>query len=475
MHLSPFAILIGWIPVGAYFFRRFPVCVATLLNFFGGWAILPGASYIETSDPFPYWILGVCLPTDYLLTKATATAVAGLAGMLLFHRADLKRFRPGIYDLPIAIWCIAPLLSAATHWSTLQENLFGAVYQTIAWGVPWLLGRLFFFDPKSLLLGAKALVVAGVCYVPICLAEISYGPQLYAFLYGYEPYRWVGAERYLGFRPIGLLEDGNQLGIWMAAATLIAISLSLHTRAKRILGLPSGWVASGLAVTTLLCQSMGSIVLLVVLLPLILLKRRSVVRALIGILTLGILALVTFRMTNLVTLRTLAKSNDTVRSMATGLARIGRQSLSWRLGRDESEIATALQKPILGFGRWNWWQSSASRPWSLWLLIFGMYGLIGLIAFGGILFMPILQAPRHAASNDQADDSNLRLALFALILMIAFDSLLNGSMILPYLVIMGGMVSSDRSPVITIGLPRTEGFRNARSSGRNRLPALRDL
>src|ERR1700678_230165 len=124
MHLSPFAVLIGWIPLGAYFFRRYPARIAILLNFFGGWAVLPGASYRATPDAFPYWILGVCLPTNYFLTKATATAIAALVGTLLFHRADLKRFRPGIYDLPMAIWCSVPLLSVATHWSTFHENLF---------------------------------------------------------------------------------------------------------------------------------------------------------------------------------------------------------------------------------------------------------------------------------------------------------------------------------------------------------------
>lgn len=462
MHLSPLAVLIGWIPLGVYFFRRYPARIAILLNFFGGWAILPGANYRATSDAFPYWILGVCLPTNYFLTKAAATAIAALAGTLLFHRADLKRFRPGICDLPMAIWCSVPFLSAATHWTTFQENLLGAAYQTIAWGVPWLLGRVFFSDPDSLLLGAKALVVAAFCYVPVCLVELCYGPQIYAFLYGYEPYRWVGAERYFGFRPIGLMEDGNQLGIWMAAGALIAFSLSLRRQTERILGLPLRWVAGGLAVTTLLCQSAGSIILLLFLLPLILLKRRSFLRAFVAILIFGILALVIFRMTNLVSLRELAKSNGAVRSMAAELASVGRQSLGWRLARDESHIAIALRRPLLGFGRWDWWQSSDSRPWSLWLLIFGMYGLVGLVAFGSILFMPVFRAAWSTANKIDANHSNLRLAVVGLILMIAFDGLLNGSMILPYLVIMGGMTSGDASLVARASPFRINRSRNSR-------------
>jgi hypothetical protein len=445
MHLSPLAVLLSWMLIGVFLFRRFPARVAILLNFLGGWAILPGANYTPTAEIFPFWILGVCLPAGHFLTKATITGLAGLAGIIVFHSKDWKLFRPGMYDLPMAVWCCVPLMSAATHWGTFHEGLLGATYQTLSWGVPWLLGRKYFADYDSLLLGAKALVVGGICYVPICLLEICTGPQLYTFLYGYQPYRWVGAERYFGFRPIGLLEDGNQLGIWMAAASLIAASLAVSRLPKRILGLPIGWVALGLACTTLLCQSAGSILLLLVLLPLILLKRRSVLRTSIAILTVAIVTFALFRMTNLVSLRALVQQNALVRSIAMELASIGRQSLGWRLARDESHISIALEKPLLGHGRWNWWQNGDTRPWSLWLLILGMYGVIGLISFGLILFLPVLRTTWSLTANTDPDDSKLRLTLVALILMVAADDLLNGAMILPYLLLMGGLASSDAS------------------------------
>jgi hypothetical protein len=441
MHISPFVILLVWIPAGAYLFRRYPARIAILANFLGGWAILPGANYQATPVAFPYWILGVCLPADYFLTKATATGLAALVGILLFHAAELKRFRPGICDLPMIVWCCVPLLSAATHWKTLYEGILGATYQTISWGVPWLLGRTYFSDDGSLLLAAKAYVIAGVCYVPVCLLEICAGPQLYAFFYGYQPYRWVGAQRYAGFRPVGFLEDGNQLGIWMAAATLLAVFLYRHRLHCRILGLSMGWIAAGLAAVTLLCQSAGSILLLLFLLPLVLLKRRSVLRASVGVLVLSILAFALFRITNLLSLRALAQRNGVARSLSIALTSIGRQSLVWRFARDESQIIVALQKPFLGFGQWNWWQHGGVRPWSLWLLIFGMYGLVGLISFETIMFLPIMRAVWPLARGYAHNEPSIRLAMAALIMMVAIDNLLNGAMILPYLLVMGGMAA----------------------------------
>jgi len=441
MHISPFVILLAWIPFGAFLFHRYPVRIAILANFFGGWAILPGANYQTTADVFPYWILGVCLPANYFLTKATATGLAALAGILLFHFADWKSFRLGLCDLPMLAWCCVPLLSATAHWMTLNEAFFATAYLTISWGVPWFMGRLYFTGDDSLLLAAKACVIGGICYLPICLFEICAGPQFYAFVYGYQPYRWVGAARYFGFRPIGFLEDGNQLGIWMAAATLLAVFLALHPRTGRILGLPPGWVAVGLAVVTLLCQSAGSILLLLLLLPMALLKRRSLPRALIVILVVSILTLVLFRMTNLVSLRALAQRDGVTRSIANFLTTIGRHSLTWRIARDEGHIAVALQRPLLGFGSWNWWQNGTFRPWSLWLLVFGMYGLVGLIAYGAILFLPVLRANWPHFGGAAPNRPNLRLAVTALILMVAIDNLLNGAMILPYLLLMGSLAA----------------------------------
>jgi hypothetical protein len=314
--------------------------------------------------------------------------------------------------------------------------------------VPWLLGRIYFSDDGSLLLAAKACVIAGLCYLPICLFEICTGPQLYAFFYGYQPYRWVGAARYVGFRPIGFLEDGNQLGIWMATATLLAVFLFVHRLTSSILGLPIGWVAAGLAGVTLLSQSVGSILLLLFLLPLALLKRRSILQAFVAVLVLGVLGCALFRMSNLVSLRALAQRNDMVHSLSNALTSIGRHSLVWRFARDESHIAVALQKPLLGSGQWNWWQNGDSRPWSLWLLVFGMYGLVGLIAFGSILLLPVIRAVWLPAGADARNEPNLRLAMAALILMVAVDDLLNGAMILPYLLIMGGLASTQLASTV---------------------------
>jgi hypothetical protein len=459
MPIIPLVVLIAWIPLGAYLFRRYPVRIAILANFFGGWALLPGAPYAPNDAGFPYWIMGVCLPAVDFLTKATAIGLAAMAGILIFQRTEIERFRPRLCDIPMALWCLVPILSATAHWSTWEEGISGACYQAIAWGVPWLLGRIYFSSPESLLLFAKTCVTAGVCYVPICLVEFFTGPQLCALLYGYQPYRWIGAERYLGFRPIGLLEDGNQLGIWMAASALIAISLAARKLAPHILRMPIGWVAAGLTATTLLCQSAGSIVLLVVLLPLTLLNRRSVLRTLVALMVFGVVAFAALRMSGRVNLRYLATHTPIFRSIANGLGDVGRHSLVWRLARDEGHMAVALKTPIVGSGEWNWWRNGDTRPWSLWLLIFGMYGIVGLAAFGSILFLPVMRASWSPPPGVGPRTTQLRLAIAGLILMVAFDDLLNSAMILPYLIAMGAMASRHPGRPVSAEKPHKLGVR----------------
>ena len=89
--------------------------------------------------------------------------------------------------------------------------------------------------------------------------------------------------------------------------------------------------------------------------------------------------------------------------------------------------------------KWDWWKASSSRPWGLWLLAFGMYGIVGLISLEGLQLLPVAQVvwspsvPRDIAAFD------LRGALASAILMSAIDNLLNGSMILPLLLVIGGL------------------------------------
>jgi hypothetical protein len=286
--------------------------------------------------------------------------------------------------------------------------------------------------------------------VPICLAELITGPQVYAHVFGYQPFRWLGAQRYIGFRPIGFLEDGNQLGIWMAAATLLAAGLWKHSKVRRVLGMPIGWAAVMLFVATVLCQSGGSVVLLLCLLPFVLLSRMAFRRGFVVALAFTVLCFAGLRLANVVSLRWMVDHVEPARAAEGFLAKIGRQSFGWRLEQDERHVTTALARPFLGWGQWYWWRGGENRPWGLWLLAYGMYGGVGLVALEAMQFLPVARAAWLPARREQLAEENspgdedmadpdLRLGLGAVLLLAAIDNLLNSGMILPLALVIGGM------------------------------------
>jgi hypothetical protein len=437
--ISPWIAFLAWIPITLYFFRAYPVRVAILVNFVAGWALLPSARYVPTTARFPYWILGTCLPSSHIFTKATVVAMTGFLGIVLFDRRIFTHLKLSFWDLPILAWCFVPLLSAIANLRGFVAACQMESYQILAWGVPYLIGRLYFSDTESLRLAVKALVVAGLAYVPVCLTEIFIGPQIYAHLYGYQPYRWVGADRYLGFRPVGLLEDGNQLAIWMATSTLLAIWLWRRRLVDRILGIPIAGVSAVLLVVTLLCQSAESILVLLCLLPFVFVRKSSLPRAVVAIFLLGALGYMSLRLANVISLRMLVKQNAVAHSAEDFLRSIKRQSFGWRLSEDEKHVGVALEKPLLGYGEWNWWRNGLLRPWGLWLLAFGMYGIVGLLALECLQLLPAARVLWFSAPRTDMAACELRSAIAAVVLMSAIDNLLNGSMNLPLCLLIGGL------------------------------------
>jgi hypothetical protein len=317
--------------------------------------------------------------------------------------------------------------------------LVGSAYFFLAWIVPYFSGRLFSRDQESLCLLAHAIAAAGLLYIPICILEVFTGPQVYFHIYGYEPFQWIGARRYFGFRPIGFLEDGNQLGVWMATSALVAFSLWAHRSVGRILGIPAKWAALSLAAITLLCQSAGSILLFVFLLPLVMKSRRYLIRVTIATLLGGIVLFITLQLTHVVSWHAIAHSNPVAHAIAHGLRNIGRESFSWRLRRDESQMGAALHKPLFGSGEWAWWRAGGVRPWDIWTLVFGMYGLLGVLTMGWILISPVIGTvwlPNQCASSEEMP---IAIALAGILVMTILDSAMNGAIILPYLLVAGAL------------------------------------
>ena len=258
-------VLWSWVPATLLLFWKLPPARAAAISLVGGWLFLPTARFADdvAGIDFPYWIMPACLPADLWTTKARVIGVALLLGIMAFDPKAWSRFRPSFLDLPMLGWCLVPLPSGLANGVSPVESTVNMAYQVLAWGVPYLAGRLYFSDPTGQVVLSRAIIGGGLLYVPFCLVENVAGPVFYRELYGFHPYQKDGATRYLGYRPIVFLEHGNQLGTWMASASLVAAWIWRAGQLPSFWKMPGPFVVSLLATVAVLTQSAGAVVLLV--------------------------------------------------------------------------------------------------------------------------------------------------------------------------------------------------------------------
>ena len=430
------AIYLGWaVATWAMFWRCRPA-IAVLGSFLGGWILLPVGSYPAGSADavFPYWIIGLGLPSDMLLTKAVAAPTAAFLGVLLFDRKALRRLRPVWLDAPIAAWCLWPAIAATFAAEPRPPPPLAIGYLAAAWGLPWLLGRLYFASPEGRLLFVKGLVLSALACLPFSLVEGVLGPVAYDAVYETHPFRADGAIRYLGFRPLAFFEHGNQFGLWVSLGALAALWLAIsHPGARWRLA------AAILIAMALAAQSVGAIVLLVVgaaglwtfdrVRPRVLASGAALLIAIGGAVYLS----------GAIPFQAIAKDTGWGREIVNGIRGAGRGSFTWRIAQDQKLLTDAVVRPVTGSAQWDWWRAKETRPWGLSLLIVGQFGLGGLLLALTTLLGPALRtawvAPRGVAWRSD------RLLLASIAVLAVIDALLNSFFFFPAIVVAGSLAA----------------------------------
>lgn len=415
------AVLAAWPLVSLVLYAVLGPRRAWPIVLFGGWALLPSTPPLQ---PEIGSLPGVALPAYTVITKAAAVGTGLLLGIVCFDRNRLAGFRFRIADVFLAAFLVSPLpggLIAGRAGAAAAESL----YLCVAWGGPWIAGRIGLRAAEDFRDAARLLVLIALFSLPFLAAEFVAGPFWYEAIYGRHTYTGVGEERFLGHRPMLLLEDGNQLGLWLAAAALAAAALA-QAKDRAAPG-PAWWPAVALGAATVAAQSVGAILLYGVGLSLVLVRTRRARRILLGGAAAVLLAWIAVRAAGLVSFTDLAKKTAVGQAVRQGLKDAGLGSFGWRLKQEEKHLGAALERPTFGRGKAKWWEDDrADRPWGLWLLVLGGYGAVGLLALTGALVLPLLHAPRRTCG--------LAAVLFAAVA----DSLLNSTFWLPAAAVAGG-------------------------------------
>ena len=445
--MSIAAIYLGWAVATWVIFRRCRPAVAVLGSFLGGWILLPVGNYsrglgrrrLSLLDHRPRVAVG-----HAACTKAWVASGSALLGVVAFDRDALRRLRPTWLDAPIVLWCA--VAGAARRWSPTRRGLrprSPSAYLAGCWGVPWLLGRLYFSSLDGQRLLVKGLVISALACLPFSLIEGTFGPRVYDWVYGPHPFRFDGDVRYVGFRPLGFFENGNQFGLWVSLCALAALWLA---RAS-LPGPRRLWIGAALLLVAMAiaAQSIGALLLLVLGAAALWASGHVRARSMIVAATALLVLAGAVYVSGALPIDRIARETSVGREVVAGFRALGRGSFTWRISQDQKLLPVAMKSPVVGTARWDWWRANGTRPWGLSLLVVGQYGLGGLSLMLATLLGPALAATWRAPVASVWRPDGVPLLLAALAMLSVVDALLNSFFFFPAIVAAGALAGSGRA------------------------------
>jgi hypothetical protein len=427
--------LYGWPVVAIALFACMPARRAAMVAYIAAWMFLPQAG-IEVSG----------LPD---ITKVTAPAIGVMLGILLFDPNRLFSFRPSWVDLPLLVWFLAGYASSVTNDLGWYDGLSTVLQDVFTWGVPYLVGRLYFNDLIALRELALGIVIGGLVYVPLCLFEVRFSPQLHKLVYGYHPASFAMAIRLGGYRPMVFMQHGLMVGMWMTSATLCAVWL-WRTGAVKALGrLPMSLASWTLAGTTLLCKSSGAIGLLLLGLAALFMNRFTRSGVLLAVIVLITPAYMLARTGGW-------WSGEQLIDLAMMLDEERAASIMVRLDNEEQLIDKASQKPWFGWGGWGRWRitdegtgEDLTKSDGMWIITRGERGMVGLVSMTVIVLLPFALLLRRVPAKRWGEPLFAApVALVMLAVLWSIDNLLNAMFNPVYVLAIGGVAG------LYIGFPQ---------------------
>ena len=446
---------------------------AIWLAYFVGLMFLPPLPYGEVASDatFDWRVIGNALPAGGAAGSALVAAFAALLVAAVRDGREIVRWRPGLIDLPMALFCL---------WPVAQERLLGtpsapsggaaAAWLALVWGVPWILGRVYLTRPEGRSIFVVMFVAAALVLVPFAYLETILDWRVHEALLGPHPFAHDGAARYLGNRPLLLFENGNQYGLYICMAALFAMVGALdqprHARQPWIIV-----AAAVLGISALASQSVGAIVLTGAAGLAILLARRFG-RARWFLAACGAVAVLLLAgySTGQVPVRQIAEETGIAGPAKALFELTGRRSLAWRANQNDKTADLLAEHLPLGSGQWDWFAPAQTRPWGLWSLLAGQYGLVPLAALAMAVLPGWLSRrrsdPRRPARAARGEFT-LRLFRFGTLAVI-IDAALNSFIFYPLSAIMAGCAplamwppgkggdANDEDPGIHVGTSNAE-------------------
>jgi hypothetical protein len=424
-HFMPIVALLGWIPVVLLLFVLLPARRAAVASLITAWLLLPP--------------VGIDLPGIPSYDKASAATLGILLATAIFQPHRLLTFRLRWFDMPMLLWSLCPFVSSVFNGMGAYDGASAAFRQSIAWFLPYLVGRLYLTDVADIRELALGMIIGGLCLIPFCLFEMKMSQIMLQVIYGISKYEGM---RLGGFRPAVFFSTGLELGLWMNAVTLIAWWLWRNGELKTLAMVPGGVVFTVLLLTTLACRSTGATVLFLSGMGALWTCWKSKKKWALWALLVAAPLYCFIRTTNL---WSGTHAVEVVRRLG-GEERA--YSLEFRLVNEDLLIAKACQQPFFGWGGWgrNLVYEDSGRLLSIidgmWLVALGNHGIVGLALMTISLLLPAALFLKRFPVSQWQDPSLVSAAAIAVVTdMSLLDGLFNGMLNVVYIAASGGIVN----------------------------------
>jgi hypothetical protein len=423
--------LLGYIPFIFVLFAFLKPRTAVIYNFLFAWLFLPMAF--------------LSMPGFTSLNKMSLACVGTLLGALTFDIDTVLKFRFKVWDIPILVLCFCPFLSSRHNGYSLYDGFASIAYHTLTWGMPYLVGRLYFNDLKAMRELAVGIVVGGLLYAPLMWYEMRMSPQLHRIVYGFTQFDFSQSKRYGGWRPMVFMQTGLSVATWMSSAAVTAFWLWKTKVVPKVMGIKMGWVTLILVGTSLLDHSVGAVALMF--LGMGVLWLTSITKTGAWALAIALIPLVWMAARIPPDFWTGQGFEDFVRQYDKRSA----DSIHVRLHSERKLVDRALEEPVYG---WTGYKFNVNEqtgkilgiPDQMWVIMFGKCGFIGLISMtvAMLLPMPLLMwkiAPRYWGLASTAPAA----ALAMLVTLHMCDMLFNAMVNPIFLLGAGGIVGMEFS------------------------------
>jgi hypothetical protein len=246
-----------------------------------------------------------------------------------------------------------------------------------------------------------ALMVGGLIYTPLMLIEIRLSPQLNMWVYGYFQHFFGQTIRFGGYRPIVFLYHGIWVAFFLMTSVVAACALWRWPETRK--RWKAGLAAMYLLLVLVMAKSLGALIFVMLLVPLVLLlPSRTQVRVAVIIGSIA-LAYPILKGADLV-------PQEYLLSRAAAIDPDREGSLRFRFQNEDILLDRAYIKPVFGWGSWG--RNHILDPVNgniltvtdgLWIIYIGTYGWVGFIAAFGILLLPLWMVARQALRPDRTE------------------------------------------------------------------------